>query len=271
MLSPGCAGAAALTPHASPISKAAGTLHQLISICHQENAVRAVAAAAAGRAAHRTLSTAISHQTGNRIVAEGCGYELRVYPRAAGDEEVDRLRLLGAADRVGIRGLRDPARATVLESPHRARRETRKRDPRMLEQILPYRILGVAVAGQHAGMLRAKDDQRARRENHIVVAERGHRADEVIHNLFLGRAPVGKYVVAGRGPDHCDRAVLTPEPVLDVKRAPRIFRLVFGNAEGEFAGLALGSHVGLTGNIAAHVAQHELQGASDRRVRTASL
>src|SRR5688572_10044445 len=56
------------------------------------------------------------------------------------------------------------------------------------------------------------------------------------------------------------------ESARDVKRCPRRIGLVLGKAEGVFARVAEYRAVDPTRDAAAHVAYHELQGASYRRV-----
>ena len=60
-------------------------------------------------------------------------------------------------------------------------------------------------------------------------------------------------------------------PAFDVERLPRTVVLVLRDTERELARLPLRGHVGLAGQVAADVAQHELQRAADRRVRAPAL
>src|SRR5262245_59039131 len=98
--------------------------------------------------------------------------------------------MIGDADAIGIACLREPVRTAMLETANGARREAREWNPRVAEEMLPYRFLGVAVASESPGMLGAEHDHGTGRENYVVVAERGHRANDMVEYFRPGLTPV---------------------------------------------------------------------------------
>ncbi len=78
-------------------------------------------------------------------------------------------------------------------------------------------------------------------------------------------------VERARRADDGDDAVGRAETALDVQRHPRIRRFVFGAAESEFSGLAVGSAVHFAGQRTADILQHEAQRTAERRIRAAAL
>src|SRR5262249_21391286 len=65
---------------------------------------------------------------------------------------------------------------------------------------------------------------------------------------------------------HRDRALVGPEPTLDVEREPRTLRLVLGDDVGELPGVAEGAAVEGPRTGAADVPHHEPDGATDGEV-----
>src|SRR5262249_28168127 len=183
------------------------------------------------------------------------------------DDDAHVLRAVGDANVLGIADLREPARPTVFETLDRALAEARQRNAGALEHGLLDVFLTDAVAVEGPGVLRAQYQERPRREDDVVVAETHHGAAQVSQNLLSGVAAVGKDVLRGRGAASRSGTVGGGDAGIGVQRRPGAIPLRFRNAEGKFAGLTVGRHVGLAGKIAADIAQHELHGPADGRIR----
>src|SRR5215467_12846860 len=205
--------------------------------------------------------------SGYWTIAERRRHEQRMNTGAACDEDAHVLRAVGDANVLGIADLREPARATVLEALDRALAEARQRNAGALEHGLLDVFLTDAVAVEGPGVLRAQYQERPRWEDDVVVAETHHGADQMSQNFLSGVAAIGKDVLRGRSTDHRNGTVGGGEAGIDVERRPGAVSLRFRNAEGKFAGLAVGRHVGLAGKIAADIAQHELHSSADGRIR----
>src|SRR5262249_3701426 len=156
------------------------------------------------------------------------------------------------------------------ETVDRALAKARQRNAGALEHGLLDVFLTNAVALEGPGVLRAQYEERPGWEDDVVVAKTHHGADQMGQNLLSGFAAIGEDVLRGGGTDHRDGTVGGGEAGIDVERSPGTIALRFPDAEGKLAGLAVGRHVGLAGEIAADVAQHELHGTADGRIRAPS-
>src|SRR5215470_11691184 len=205
--------------------------------------------------------------SGYWTIAERRRHEQRMNTGTACDDDAHVLRAVGDANVLGIADLREPARSTVLKTLDRALAKARQRNAGALEHGLLDVCLADTVAVEGPGVLRAQYEQRPGWEDDVVVAETHHGAHQVGQNLLSGVAAISKDVLRGRGTDHGDGTVGGGEAGIDVERRPGAISLRFRNAEGKFAGLAVGRHVGLAGEIAADIAQHELHSSADGRIR----
>src|SRR5580704_1258707 len=191
--------------------------------------------------------------------------------RTAGDNNVDVLRAIRNSDVVRVASFSKPARATMAKSLYAALGKSSQGNPRALEYCFLDFLLADAVVRHARGMFRADDEQRSGRKDDVVVTETQGRADDLVENVMTRLAAVCENVLRGRSADHCDGTVVRAESCIDMEWRPRAVVFRFGEASREFSSVAVGSHVGLAGNIAADVAEHELYRTTDRGVGACAL
>ena len=135
---------------------------------------------------------------------------------------------------------------------------------------LPQRALEVVLApapARHRGrVLGSQDHERLAAQVDVVAPHRGHATRHRGEDALGRRRAVIVDVVRGLGAADRHRADLAREAPLDRERLPGRRGLVLGHAVAVLARVALRGAVLAAGPRAAHVLQHEAQGAPDHRV-----
>src|SRR3984885_9948560 len=217
-----------------------------------------VATFCAGRLPSLALSIPGDDRPRYRTIAERGWHKQRVDAGAAGDDNMNVLRAIGDADMILVAGLGEPARAPVAQPLDAAFGETRQGNTGAFKDGVLDLFFADAVARHRRGVFRADDEQRTSRKNDVVVAQSQRRADKVFENVLARLAAVSEDILRRRRANHRDGVVGRGKAHVDMEGRPWTVAFRFGDAGAEFARLAVGRHVGLAGNVAADIAQHEL-------------
>ena len=195
------------------------------------------------------------------------GIQHECLPGAAGDDDVDFLGAIGDRQQVvrAVPGQR-AAGHPIVDCAEELRREPRRREARVLPEILLHFGARPAALGDRRRVLRAERQHRLALAQNVVTAGLPHRAGDGLQNAFGGVTAVVLDVMRSlAGPDG-NGALLRLKAASGLKGRPGRSILALGGAEGELGRRALRRAIAAPGRRAGDVQLHQPHRAADRRV-----